>query len=111
MVEQAPSDPKDQGLTLLYTLRGHTNLVNSVAWSPDGKTLAFGSGDSTIHLWDASFGALLRTLEGHTYSVYSVAWSPDGKTIASGSADNTIRLWNATTSALLRTLKGHTRPV
>ena len=92
----------------LCTLEGHTSGVYSVAWSPDGKTLASGSGDGTIILWKADSGEKLRTLEGHTRGVRSVAWSPDGKTLASGSYDNTIILWAADSGAQLRTLEGHT---
>ena len=64
-----------------------------VAFSPDGNTIASGSSDNSIRLWNANTGTLLRTLTGHTSLVYSVAFSPDGNTIASGSLD-TIRLWN-----------------
>jgi len=92
----------------LRTLKGHTNLVLSVAFSPDGTTLASGSDDNTINLWNAKTGRCLRTLEGHTSPVWSVAFSPDGTTLASGSRDNTIKLWNANTGECLRTLKGHT---
>ncbi len=74
-------------------LSGHSKSVTVVVWSPDGKTLASGSHDNTIVLWDASSGAS-RPLRGHTDSVSSVAWSPDGKTVASGSKDNTIKLWD-----------------
>jgi WD40 repeat protein len=67
--------------------------VWSVAFSPDGKTLASGSYDNTIKLWRVSDGRLMKTLTGHGSSVLSVAFSPDGKTLASGSEDNTIKLW------------------
>jgi serine/threonine protein kinase len=93
-------------MSLFRTLEGHTGNVRSVAWSPDGTTLASGSRDETVKLWNKD-GTLLRTLEGHTHWVRSVAWSPDGTTLASGSWDNTVKLWNKD-GTLLRTLEGHT---
>ena len=107
------------------TLVGHTDTVYSVAFSPDGRTLASGSEDSTVILWDTTTGEHIKTLArptgpfvgptaplaGHTDTVYSVAFSPDGQVLASGSADNTIILWDAATGQYKQTLTGHKRAV
>jgi WD40 repeat protein len=90
----------------LVVQTGHSSEVVSVAFSPDGKTLASGSWDKTIKLWDVATGAELRALTGHSTYVISVAFSPDGKTLASASYD-TIRLWNVASGAQLRMLTGH----
>jgi hypothetical protein len=81
-----------------HILRGHENAVYSVAFSPDGQTLASGSEDSTIRLWDLRQPAAAPTvLHGHGNMVSSVAFSPDGQTLASGSGDQTIRFWDGRT--------------
>ncbi|MGL4500740.1 MAG: AAA-like domain-containing protein, partial [Planktothrix sp.] len=96
---------------MLYDIRernswkSHESPVMTVSWSPDGQTIASGSGDNTIKLWNKE-GKLLQTLTGHENEVRSVSWSPDGQTIASGSSDKTIKLWNKE-GKLLQTLTGH----
>lgn len=77
----------------LKTLNGHDAGVRAVAYSPDGKIFASGSGDKTIKIWEAESGACLSTLNEHKDGVTSVAFSPDGKSLASGSDDNTIKIW------------------
>ena len=94
-----------------FTLEGHTGDVLSVAFSPDGKTLASASADRSIKLWNTATGESLRTIEGHIDNVLAVAFSPDGKALASGSSDKTVRLWNAATGDEVGLLDGHTEAV
>ena len=78
-------------------LSGHTDEINSVAFSSDGRLLVSGSDDTTVKLWDVQTGGTIQTFSGHTNLVRSVSISVDSATIASGSFDDTIRVWNVQT--------------
>jgi WD40 repeat protein len=97
---------KLENASVVCTLTGHSNSVNSVAISPDGQILVSGSDDNTIKIWQLSTGQELRTLTGHSDSVNSVVISPDGQTVVSGSSDKTIKIWQLSTGQELRTLEG-----
>ncbi|MEM9266034.1 MAG: TIR domain-containing protein, partial [Cyanobacteria bacterium P01_F01_bin.13] len=84
------------------SLNGHDDQVQSVGFSPDGKTLVSGSSDNTIKLWDVETGEEIRSFNGHDDDVWSVGFSPDGKTLVSGSSDNTIKLWDVETGEEIR---------
>ncbi|KAL5531875.1 hypothetical protein ACEPAF_5438 [Sanghuangporus sanghuang] len=97
----------------IKVLEGHSYWVYSVAFSPDRKRIASGSGDCTIRVWDADSGQIVSgPFKGHTKRVNSVVFSSDGKRVASGSNDCTIRVWDVDGGVLaLGPLKGHTGQV
>ncbi|MGI9061515.1 MAG: protein kinase domain-containing protein [Ktedonobacteraceae bacterium] len=85
--------------TPIFTYRVQKSGVKAVAWSPDGKLIASGGIDHTVHIWNAVSGdeILKPPYSGHSAELNAVAWSPDGKFIASGGGDKTVRVWNAAT--------------
>ena len=110
---------------LRATLKGPIGPVISLAFSPDGQTLALGNSGGTIQLWDLSSAKVRATLTGHTSPVWSVAYSPDGQALASGSGATirlatpdgkisgsgsggpTIKLWDVPAGKERATLQGH----
>jgi WD40 repeat protein len=85
---------------------GATNLVWSVAFSPDGQILASGSEDQAIRLWHLETGDCVRILRGHSRRVWSVAYSTDFL-LASSSDDHTVKIWEPNSGTCLHTLEGH----
>jgi WD40 repeat protein/serine/threonine protein kinase len=92
----------------LWTSRGHQALVSTVACSPDGKWIASGSYDHTVHLTKAASGEVDAILKGHTAPLRCLAFSPDGRLLASAGRDRCVILWDVATRQRLRTFLGHT---
>jgi WD40 repeat protein/DNA-binding winged helix-turn-helix (wHTH) protein len=78
--------------------------VLTLAYSPDGTTLAWGDASGAVHLWQMAKGELLLSLKQHHGWIWSLAWSPDGQTLATGGDDKTIKLWDACSGEVLRIL-------
>jgi WD40 repeat protein len=86
---------------------GHSNIVTSVAFSPDGMEFVSASSDTTLIVWDAKDGQEKFTVKGHQDSVTSVVFSPDGTELLSGSSDKTVRIWDAKSGAEKLCMAGH----
>ncbi len=102
LLENSQANPQ-----LEQFLNGNTGPVVSAIFSPDGKTLASGTYDKDIILWDVKARQPIDKLIGHTSIIRSIAFNSDGSIMASGSQDNTIILWDMKTHQLLKKLSGH----
>lgn len=104
--DAVPCPPTQPGT--FCTLKGHSDWVRSVAFSPDGKRLASGATDNRVKVWNLADGKELFSFPGHTGFVTTVAFSPKGDILASASFDKTIKLLEVATGKEIRTLQGHT---
>ncbi len=93
--------------SVIHELRGHTNLVTDLAFSPDDKSLASGSNDRNIILWDASTGQKTKFFEGHNSPVSSLQFNPEGNRLLSTGFDRTIRLWDPVNGMDILTFRNH----
>ncbi len=93
------------------TLRGHADIVRSVVFLPDRKTIATAGADHTLRLWDVASQRVISTVRAHDQTIGSIALSPDGRTLATGSSDQKVKLWDVARPERrpreLATLKGH----
>ncbi|HET8841773.1 MAG TPA: hypothetical protein VFN35_09915, partial [Ktedonobacteraceae bacterium] len=79
----------------ISTYQGHTKQIFLLAWSPDGKRIASGGEDQTLHIWDASTGKQISVSQSYSRTLYAAAWSPDGKQIALGGEHLTLDIKQA----------------
>ncbi|KAI3646114.1 hypothetical protein MP228_009042 [Amoeboaphelidium protococcarum] len=91
----------------LARMTGHQQLVNHVAFTPDGRLIASGSFDKSIKLWNGFNGTFITSLRGHVSPVYQVCFSSDSRYLLSGSKDSTLKLWSLDTRTLKADLPGH----
>jgi hypothetical protein len=88
----------------VLVLEAHHDVIQDLAFAPDGQTLATASYDRLVKLWDVRQGKHLRTLKDHSDSVYGVAFSPDGRLLASAAADRAVKVWDVAGGRRLYTL-------
>ena len=96
------------GQIYIKVFSGHTDTVNFITFSPDGKYLASGSDDHTVRLWNAKTGELVRTYTQDNMLVFGIAFSPDGRFLAAGGAYKFLLMWEVETGRLVYSFKGHT---
>lgn len=88
-----------------------SSKINTVSFSENGRIIATGGRDGTIHLWATKDGVHLIPFSGHKGSINNIVFSPDGITILSEGSDNTVHLWDAMTGKLLKTINEYTEGI
>ncbi|KAF9903177.1 hypothetical protein BX616_001696, partial [Lobosporangium transversale] len=96
---------------VINTLKGNSNIINDLKYSPNGEQIATCSLDYTVRLWDALSGQHTNTLYGHSKEVYRVSYSPINHQLASFSRDKTIRLWDTQSRQSSHDSHGHTKSI
>ena len=99
-------DPRTE--RLLATSNENPGRVRSLAFSPDGKTLASGSADGRVRLWEVETGGILTSFSTHDGLVLALAFSVNGEVLASGGSDTLVRLWDLDSQHLIANLRAHT---
>ncbi|OAY81950.1 Protein HIRA [Ananas comosus] len=106
--EFGSKEPPDiENWKVVMTLRGHTADVVDLNWSPDDQTLASGSLDNSVHIWNMTNGICTAVLRGHSSLVKGVAWDPIGSFIASQSDDKAVIIWQTSDWSLVHRTEGH----
>ncbi|MCX6376588.1 MAG: TIR domain-containing protein [Armatimonadetes bacterium] len=98
---------REQQSPPVIVVEGHTDGVQGVAVTPDGRLAVSGSTDKTVRVWDIEAGKCMAKLEGHAGYVSGVAMTPDGRLAVSSSADKTVRVWNIEAGKCKAKLEGH----
>jgi WD40 repeat protein len=92
---------------LVALLKGHENVVLSLAFSPDSSRLISGSADFTSIIWNVREGKPLHRLQGHTGNIEAVGFTPDGARVVTGAFDSDLRLWRLADGAEIARMTGH----
>ncbi|MDD5370883.1 MAG: hypothetical protein PHQ40_17515, partial [Anaerolineaceae bacterium] len=95
----------------LFVLTGHTEVIDVLAVSPDGRMAVSTGNDHTLHWWDLEKGAELIRIDRIPHKISALSFSPDGHTLFSGEEDGSIGIWDARNGKLLRRMRAHNLPV
>jgi small GTP-binding protein len=98
------------GVKLVRTLRGHTDWIGRVVWSPDGTLLASPSVDGMIRVWDKETGGCIRTIECNQGEIFSVAFNITGNVLASSGSKN-VKMWEVNSGGFIGSLGNYARRV
>jgi WD40 repeat protein len=96
--------------SLVHTLEGPSESIETIEWHPKGPVLLAGCGDGTAWMWDVSpksGGAALQVFGGHANAVNVARFTPDGSKIVTGGEDGTLRVWGPKTGKTLSVIQGH----
>ena len=108
---EAAKSPVGRPKQTVCIYRGHHELVRTLVWSPDGRSIASGSADTTLHIWDRETGTLRGSYPDFHQPINALDWSPDGRRIATAGKAGAIHLLEAATGRVLITLPGHGQAV